>query len=61
MKRAAELNRLLLKFVSLCQVNIQERSREDNVKFNFLGIIWGTKRSCRVHFLGFQKAEKLNK
>ena len=36
MKTAAELHRLLLKFVLLCQVDIQESSREDNAKFKFL-------------------------
>ena len=50
MKSAVELNRLLVKFVLLCQVNIHERSREDNAKFNFLGIIWESKRSGRGHF-----------
>ena len=33
MESAVELNRLLVKFVLLCQVNIHERSREDNAKF----------------------------
>ena len=32
-------NRLLLKLVLLCQVDIQESPREGNTKFNFLGII----------------------
>ena len=35
-KNAVELNRLLLKFIFLCRVDIQENSREDNAKFNFL-------------------------
>ena len=39
MKSAVELNILLLKFVLLCLVNIQESCREDNAKFNLLGII----------------------
>ena len=47
MKRAVELDRLLLKFVLLCQVDIQESSREHNAKFNFLGIILKTPY-CRV-------------
>ena len=34
-----EFNRLLLKFI-LCQAEIQESSREDNAKLNFLGIVW---------------------
>ena len=45
MNSAAELNRLLLQFVMLCQVDIQECSRENSVTFNFLGIIWENKRS----------------
>ena len=40
MKGAVDLNRLLLKFVLLCHVDIRESSREENAKFNFLGIIW---------------------
>ena len=40
-----ELNRLLLKFVLLCQVDIKESSGEDNAKFNFLEIIWESKVS----------------
>ena len=39
MESAAKLNRLLLKFVLLCQVDIHEIPREGNAKFNFLGII----------------------
>ena len=47
MKSSVELNRLLLKFVLLCQVfvnlycnvGIQESSRKYNAKFNFLGTI----------------------
>ena len=39
MKSAVELNILLLNFVLLCLVNIQESCREDNAKFNLLGII----------------------
>ena len=39
MESAAKLNRLLLKLVLLCQVDIQESPREGNAKFNFLGII----------------------
>ena len=38
MESAAKLNRLLLKLVLLCQVDIQESPREGNAKFNFLGI-----------------------
>ena len=32
MESAVELNRLLLKFLILCYVDIQESSREDNQK-----------------------------
>ena len=39
MKKAAELNRLVLKLILLCQVDIQESSGIDNGTFNFLGII----------------------
>ena len=34
MKSAAELNRLLLEFLLLCQVDVQESSWESNAKFN---------------------------
>ena len=34
---AVELNRLLLKFLVLCHVDILESSLEDNATFNFLG------------------------
>ena len=53
MKSAVKLNRPLLKFVLLCQVDIQESFCGDNVKFNFLGIILESKRSVRVNFSGF--------
>ena len=43
MKGAMELNRLFLKFVWLCQVDIHESFREENAKFTFLGIIWESK------------------
>ena len=55
MKSVVELNRLLFKFLLLCQVDIQESSREGNAKFNFLGIIWGSKRSWRAHFQAFRE------
>ena len=54
MKSALELNRLLLKFLLLCYVDLLEHSREDNAKFNFLGIRWENKRFWRVYFLGSQ-------
>ena len=36
MKSAVELNILLLKFVLLCQVDIQESSLEEDAKLKFL-------------------------
>ena len=54
-----EFNRLLLKFI-LCQVETQESSREDNAKFNFLGIIWEGKRSWRAHFSAFKEPKIQN-
>lgn len=64
MESAVELNWLLLKLVFLCHMDIQETlswifrklSLGGNVKFNFLGINWDSKRSWRVHFLSFQRA-----
>ena len=50
MKSSVELNRLLLKFVLLCQVGIQENSRKDNEKFNFLGTIWQSEMSWKKIF-----------
>ena len=41
-------------------VNIQESSREDNAKFNFLGIIWESKRSWGAHFQAFRKPKIQN-
>ena len=43
MKSAVELNRLLLKFVLLCQVDIHNNFLEENAKFTFLGIICESK------------------
>ena len=39
MKSAVELNRLILKFILLCSVEIQESSRKDNAKFKCLDVI----------------------
>ena len=55
MKSAVEFNRLLMKFLLLCKVDIQESSGKDNAKFNFLGIIWSRKRSLRAHFQAFRE------
>ena len=37
----------------------QEGSCEDKAKFNYLGVIWGIKKSWRVHFLGIQESSYL--
>ena len=50
MKSAVKLSKPLLKFALLCRVDIQKHFCEDNAKFNFLGIVWVSKRSWRVHF-----------
>ena len=55
-KSGAELNTLLLKFLLLCQLDIQESSRKDNAKFSFLGIVRQSQRSLRDHVAGFQRA-----
>ena len=44
MKSPVELNRLLLKFVLLCQVDIQESSSKKNTKFRFLGRAKGPRK-----------------
>ena len=36
-------------------MDIQESSREKNAKFNFLGVIWESKRSNRAHFKDFRE------
>ena len=55
MKSAVELNILLLKFVLLCLVDIQESFREDNAKFNVLGIIWESKGPPECIFQAFKE------
>ena len=45
MKSVVELNRLLLKFLLLCHGVIQKGYCGGKAKFNFLGIIWESKRS----------------
>ena len=54
MKRAVELNRLLLKLL-LCHLDIQESNSEDSATFNFLEITWESERSWIVHFSGFHR------
>ena len=54
MEIAVELNWLLVKFLLLCQVDIQKSSPEDNAKFNFLGIIWESKNTPTAYFSGFR-------
>ena len=60
MKINVELNILLLKFVLLCHVDVQESSRKDNAKFYFLGVIWESKTSWRVIFQNFSEPEIQN-
>ena len=43
-KVLVELNRLIFKLLLLYEVDIQERSCKVNAKFNYLGIIWESKR-----------------
>ena len=57
MKSVVELNRLLLKFLLLCHGVFQKGYCEDKAKFNFLGIIWESKRSWKIHFSGFQRVQ----
>ena len=45
MKRVVEMNRLVMKFLLLCYIDIQGRYCEDIAKFNVLGIIWESNRS----------------
>ena len=56
MKSALELNKLLFKFALLYHVDIQETSREDNVKFNLQRITWESKTSWRVYLSSIQRA-----
>ena len=57
MKSVVKLNRLLLKLVLLCHGVIQKGYCEGKAKFNFLGIIWESKRSWKIHFSGFQRSK----
>ena len=59
MKSSVELNKLLLKFVLLC-LGIQESSRKDNAKFNFLGIIWESNMSWKKIFQDFREPKIQN-
>ena len=56
MESAAKLNKLLLKLVLLCQVDIQESPREGNAKFNFLGIISVELKVTESAFFKLQRA-----
>ena len=58
MKSAGGWNRLLLKFISLCQVDIQESSRENTTKFNFLGNNLGEQKVLESAFFRFSKSLK---
>ena len=55
MKSVVELNRLLLKFSLLCHGVIQKGYYEDKAKFNFVRIIWESKKPWKIHFSGFQR------
>ena len=56
MKSSVELNRLLWKFVLLCQVGIvMLNSRKENAKFNFLETIWESKMSWKKIFQDFRE------
>ena len=55
MKSVVGLNRLLLKFLLLYQVDIQESFGEKNAKFKFSWITWESKWSWRVHFQAFRE------
>ena len=59
MKSSVELNKLLLKFVLLC-LGIQESSRKDNAKFNFLGTIWESNMSWKKIFQDFREPKIQN-
>ena len=59
MKSVLQLTRLLLKFLLLCCVDIQESFGKGDSKFNFLGIIWERKSSRRVHFFKLSESLKL--
>ena len=53
----------IIKILLLCQVDIQESSRKDNAKFNFLDfpeVIWESKRSWRAHFQAFKEPRNQN-
>ena len=41
-------------------MDIQENSREDNAKFNFLGLNWESKRSWKAHFQAFREPKIQN-
>ena len=59
MKSVVELNRLLLKFLLLCHgVVIQKGYCGDKAKFNFLGIIWESKKVVEDSFFRSPKILK---
>ena len=60
MESAAKLNRLLLKLVLLCQVDIQESPREGNAKFNFLGITLVELKVIERAFFKLSKSQKFD-
>ena len=58
MKSVVELNRLLLKFLLLCHGVIQKGYCGDKAKFNFLGIIWESKKVVEDSFFRSPKILK---
>ena len=54
------MNRLLLKFVMLWHVGIQEISPIDITKFNNVPVTWESKKSLKVHFLTFREPKIQN-
>ena len=46
----------IIKILLSIYADIQESSREDNAKSNFLGVIWGKQKVLECAFSGFQRA-----
>ena len=60
MKNAVELLLMLIystiiKILLICYVDIQESPHKDNAKFNFIGVIFDSKMSWRVHLQVFRE------
>ena len=50
----------MIRILLLCLVDTEESFRNDNAKLNFLGVIWESKRSWRVHFQPFREPKIQN-